>query len=317
LTKTIVVALGGNAIQNAGQADTMEEPFKSVRNASDQILEMIKDGYKVVLTHGNGPQAGNLLLQQEECVKLAPPQRLDVVVAMTQGQIGYMLQRTLNVAFEKAGLDVNVLTLITQVLVEKDDPDFKDPSKPVGPFYTKRDAEMLSSTKGYKIRKIKPKGRKVYRRVVPSPDPKDIVEKEIIKSLVDQGVVVIASGGGGIAVTTCTNGDLDGIEAVIDKDLAGEKLAEAVSADIFLILTDVECVKLNYGQTNEQNIYGLTMKEAKKYLQEGHFLAGSMGPKVKACIRFLEFGGEKAIIASLDKAKEALEGKSGTLFTRV
>lgn len=316
MVKTIVVALGGNAIQNVEQTDAVEDPFKSVRNASEQILQMINDGYRVVLTHGNGPQAGNLLLQQEECIKLVPPQRLDVVVAMTQGQIGYMLQRSLNAIFEKANLDVNVLTLITQVLVEKDDPGFKDPSKPVGPFYTKRDAEMLSSTKGYRIRKIKPKGRKVYRRVVPSPDPKDIVEKETIKKLVDLGVVVIASGGGGIAVTKCGDGSFDGIEAVIDKDLAGEKLAEAVNADVFLILTNVECVKLNYGQTNEQNIYRLTMEEAKKYLQDGHFLAGSMGPKVKACIRFLEFGGEKAIIASLDKAKEALEGKSGTLFTR-
>jgi carbamate kinase len=317
LVKTIVVALGGNAIQNAEQTNAVEDPFKSVRNASEQILQIIKDGYRVVLTHGNGPQAGNLLLQQEESIKLAPPQRLDVVVAMTQGQIGYMLQRSLNVVFEKADLDVKVLTLITQVLVEKDDPGFKDPSKPVGPFYTKRDAEMLSSTKGYRIRKIKPKGRKVYRRVVPSPDPKDIVEKETIKKLVDLGVVVIASGGGGIAVTAREDGDFDGIEAVIDKDLAGEKLAEAVNADVFLILTDVECVKLNYGKTNEQNIDRLTLQEAKKYLQEGHFLAGSMGPKVKACIRFLEFGGEKAIISSLDKAKEALEGKSGTLFTRV
>ena len=250
--KTIVVALGGNAIKKAEEKGTFEEQLRTVRETCKRILEIIKRGYKVVITHGNGPQAGNLLIQQDEGSQLVPPQPLDVVGAMTQGQIGYMLQQTLINYLRQAGLNMPVVTVLTQVLVDKDDPDFKDPSKPVGPFYTKEEAEKLSKKKGYIIKKVRPVGEKMYRRVVPSPDPIVIIERDIIKRLVDIGVIVIASGGGGIPVITKEDGSLEGTEAVIDKDLAGEKLAEVVNANIFLILTDVEKVKLNYGKlTNE------------------------------------------------------------------
>ena len=310
--KTIVIALGGNAIKRAEEEGTAEQQLRNVKITCKHILEIIKRGYRVVITHGNGPQVGNLLIQQEEASKLVPPQPLDILGAMTQGQIGYMLQQTLINYLREEKLNIPVATIITQVLVDKDDPDFNNPSKPVGPFYTRKEAEKLIEEKGYIIKKVKP-GRKAYRRVVPSPDPIEIIEKDVIKMLVDAGFIVIASGGGGIPVID-QNGQLRGVEAVIDKDLAGERLAEIVDADIFLILTDVEKVKLNFRKPNEKDLDKLTIAEAEKYLEEGHFLPGSMEPKVKACIRFLKAGGEKAIITSLDKAVEALEGKTGTHF---
>ena len=310
--KTIVIALGGNAIKRAEEEGTAEQQLRNVKITCKHILEIIKRGYRVVITHGNGPQVGNLLIQQEEASKLVPPQPLDILGAMTQGQIGYMLQQTLINYLREEKLNIPVATIITQVLVDKDDPDFNNPSKPVGPFYTRKEAEKLIEEKGYIIKKVKP-GRKAYRRVVPSPDPIEIIEKDVIKMLVEAGFIVIASGGGGIPVID-QNGQLRGVEAVIDKDLAGERLAEIVDADIFLILTDVEKVKLNFRKPNEKDLDKLTIAEAEKYLEEGHFLPGSMEPKVKACIRFLKAGGEKAIITSLDKAVEALEGKTGTHF---
>jgi carbamate kinase len=316
LNKTVVVALGGNAIKTADDEGTAQEQFRNVRNACRQILELIRDGYRIVITHGNGPQAGNLLLQQEEGMNLVPPQPLDVLVAMTQGQIGYMLQQTMMDLLAKANMKIPVATVVTQVLVDQNDPDFINPSKPVGPFYTKRESEELVASKGYTIRKMRPHWKKAYRRTVPSPDPKDIVEKDVIRELVEMGKVVIAAGGGGIPVATRKNGSLIGIEGVIDKDLAAEKLAEAVGAEILLILTDVERVKLNYGKPEEKDLEVVTLKETRKYLESGQFPSGSMGPKVEACARFLEFGGEKAIIASLNKAREAIDGKTGTLFIR-
>ena len=316
MVKTILIALGGNAIKKADEMGTAEQQFRNVRETCKHILEIIKRGYKVVITHGNGPQAGNLLIQQEEASKIVPPQPLDVIGAMTQGQIGYMLQQTLITYLKKARLNIPVATVLTQVLVDKNDPDFMDPSKPVGPFYTKEKAERLAKKKGYIIKKVRPVGEKAYRRVVPSPDPIAIIEQGTIKRLVDAGVIVIASGGGGIPVVLKEDGSLEGIEAVIDKDLAGERLAEVVNADIFLILTDVEKVKLNYGKPNERDIDRMTLAEAQKYLKEGHFLPGSMKPKIIACIRFLKSGGKKAIITSLNKAVEALEGKTGTLITK-
>lgn len=309
----ILVALGGNAIKQADEKGTAEEQFRNVRKTAQQLVQLYKLGYKLVITHGNGPQAGNLLIQQEEGAKLVPPQPLDVVGAMTQGQIGYMFQQSLINYFNNDKLNAAVATIVTQVLVREDDPDFQDPSKPVGPFYTKEEADELIKTKGYIIKKVKPNEGRVYRRVVPSPDPIKPIEAEAIRKLVNAGVIVIASGGGGIPVVIDKEtGELRGVEAVIDKDLAGERLAEVVKADIFLILTDVEKAKLNYGKPNEKPIDKITVSEAKKYLEEGHFLAGSMGPKVKACIRFIEYGGKKAIITSLEKAVDALQGKTGT-----
>lgn len=316
MKKTIVVALGGNAIKKADDKGTAEEQLENVDATCKHITEIIKRGFRIVLTHGNGPQAGNLLIQQEEANKTVPPQPLDIVGAMTQGQIGYMLQQALIKHLKKAGLDVPVVTVLTQAIVNEDDADFRNPSKPVGPFYTRREAERFVEEKGYDIKKVKPKGRKVYRRVVPSPAPFALVEQETIKRLVNDGVVVIAAGGGGIPVAVDESGDLHGVDAVIDKDLAGEVLAEVVGASVFLILTDIEKVRLDYGKPTEKSVDQMSLTEAKKYLREGHFLEGSMKPKIMACIRFLEFGGEKAIVTSLDKAVEALDEKTGTLITR-
>ena len=314
--KRVLVALGGNAIKKADEVGTYEQQLRAVRKTAEQLAEMVARGYELVITHGNGPQVGNLLIQQEEGVRRGvPPQPLDVLNAMTQGQIGYMLQQSLQNALRARGISRPVITVVTQVLVRPDDPDFRDPSKPVGPFYTREEAEKLAREKGYRIKKVKPTGEKAYRRVVPSPDPIAIVEGDAIRSMVDMGMIVIASGGGGIPVVE-EGGPLKGVEAVIDKDLAGEKLAEVVGADVLLILTDVRKVKLNFGRPDERDIDEMTVEEARRYMAEGHFPPGSMGPKVEACIRFLEAGGELAIIAHLDEALEALEGRAGTRIYR-
>jgi carbamate kinase len=316
MSKTLVIALGGNAIKQAEEKGTAEEQLRNVNKICKNIVEMAKRGYQVVLTHGNGPQAGNLMIQQEEARKFVPAQPLDVVGAMTQGQIGYMLQQALTRHLKDAGLKIPVATVLTQVLVDKDDTAFKDPSKPIGPFYTRQEADMLEKEKHYTIKKVLPKGRKVYRRVVPSPDPKALVEKQAIRKLHKAGVIVIASGGGGIPVILGEDGHFEGIDAVIDKDLAGEKLAEVVGADIFLVLTDVEKVKLNFGKTDEKDLDRMTVAQTERYLKEGHFLEGSMKPKIVACLRFLEAGREKAIITSLDKAVDALFGNAGTVIVQ-
>lgn len=316
MKKRILVALGGNAIKKPHERGTIEEQLRNVKKTCLQLIKLIKMGYELVITHGNGPQVGNLMIQQEEAIRKIPPQPLDVLGAMTQGQIGYMLQQTLQNLLKKEGINKQVITVITQVLVRKDDPDFKSPSKPVGPFYTEDEVKRLKlKERGYTIKRVKPGDGKVFRIVVPSPDPIDIIEGEAIKKMVEEGMIVIACGGGGIPVIM-KNKELKGVEAVIDKDLASEKLAEIVNANILLILTDIDKVKLNYGKPNEKPIDKMTVKEARKYLSEGHFLPGSMEPKIIACIRFIEWGGEKAVIAALDQALEALIGKAGTQIYR-
>ena len=270
---------------------------------------------RLVITHGNGPQVGNLAVQQDMAKEVVPPQDLDVLGAMTQGQIGYMLQQMLDNQLRDLGLKVPVVAIINRVQVSRDDPEFQDEnaSKPVGNFLTEEEVrELKKKYPNYIYKKVKPGEGRVWRRVVPSPDPIANVEAEVIKRMVDAGIIVIASGGGGIPVVLDPDGHHRGVEAVIDKDLAGEKLAEVINADTFLILTDVEKVKLNFGKPDEKPIDRMTVSEAKRYLKEGHFLPGSMGPKVKACIRFIEWGGKRAIISSLDKVLEALEGKTGT-----
>jgi carbamate kinase len=322
MAKVILIALGGNAIKQSNEKGSSEEQFKNCRKTTKHISEIIKNLGKedrVIITHGNGPQVGNLMVQQKLSTDSVPAHPMDVVGAMTQGQIGYMLQQTLINHLKKMALDVPVCAIINQVLVDKNDPEFfgDKASKPVGNFLTAEEAkEMKENNPQYIIKKVKPNGERCWRRTVPSPDPLSNLEAEVIKKLVDTGVVVIASGGGGIPVLEDEQGNYKGIEAVIDKDLAGERLAEIIDADIFLILTDVENAKINYGKANEKSLGKITFEEAKQYLDEGHFLAGSMGPKVKACLRFLKNGGKKAIITSLDKALEALKEQSGTIIEK-
>ena len=322
MAKVILIALGGNAIKQSNEKGSSEEQFKNCWKTTKHISEIIKNLGKedrVIITHGNGPQVGNLMVQQKLSTDSVPAHPMDVVGAMTQGQIGYMLQQTLINHLKKMALDVPVCAIINQVLVDKNDPEFfgDKASKPVGNFLTAEEAkEMKENNPQYIIKKVTPNGERCWRRTVPSPDPLSNLEAEVIKKLVDAGVVVIASGGGGIPVLEDEQGNYKGIEAVIDKDLAGERLAEIIDADIFLILTDVENAKINYGKANEKSLGKITFEEAKQYLDEGHFLAGSMGPKVKACLRFLKNGGKKAIITSLDKALEALKEQSGTIIEK-
>lgn len=309
--KKIVIALGGNAIKQWNQQGTAEEQRENVRRSCLPIARIIKKGHAVVLTHGNGPQVGSLLIQQEEGAKIVPSQPLDICGAMSQGQIGYMIQQALLNYLKDARLERNVVTLVTQVVVDREDPGFTRPTKPVGPFYSKAAKEEYERRPGYTLQRVKMKGEH-YRRVVSSPDPLRILEGRVVKDLFEKGVVVIASGGGGIPVTQDGQGHINGVEAVIDKDLAGEKLAEAVGADIFMILTDVPKVYLHYGKKGQRALSALSLEKARQYLDTGQFPAGSMGPKVEACIRFIAYGGEKAIITCLDSALEALEGDEGT-----
>lgn len=310
----VVIALGGNAIENPGGKATYEQALLNVREACKQIVAIVERGYDVVITHGNGPQVGNLLIQQENSKNLVSPFPLDVLDAMTQGQIGYMIQRELFNMLAKLGIKKRVITIITQVLVDLKDKAFKNPTKPIGPFYPLDMEQELAKVGNFK--RVIHEGKYYLRRVVPSPEPIRIIEGQAVSNLLDSGDIPIASGGGGIPVAFNPNGELVGVEAVIDKDLASERLAEAISADILLILTNVDSAKLNYGKRNEESIGTISSSEARKYIEEGHFQKGSMEPKILACVRFVEWGGRMGKITSLENALNALEGKAGTTVVR-
>jgi carbamate kinase len=314
MDKRVMIALGGNAIKQPDERGTVEEQMRNVATACGQIAEIARRGYKIIITHGNGPQVGNLAIQQDQAQDLVPVQPLVVLGSMTQGQIGYMMQQSLRNILGEGGWEV--VTVVTQVLVDKDDPDFTDPHKPVGPFYTEDEADGLRAEKGWTIRKVRPNSDRQWRRVVPSPVPLGIAEGKSIKKMVDAGMIVIASGGGGIPVILTEDGRLEGVDAVIDKDRAGGVLADEVGADIFLILTDVDSARLDYGKPTERPIKRMTSTRARAYSEEGHFLPGSMGPKVEACVKFVEHSGERAIITSLERAVEALEGRAGTTIVK-
>ncbi|HEY5596264.1 MAG TPA: carbamate kinase [Candidatus Bipolaricaulota bacterium] len=309
----VVVALGGNAILQPGQKGTYLEQYANVDRTCDQLARMVLGGqYQLMITHGNGPQVGNILLQNELAKETVSPMPLDVCGAQSQGFIGYMMQQSLYNHFVTANQrNIPVVTLVTQVLVDAKDPAFAHPSKPVGPFYTQAQAKQLQQEKGYAMKEDAGRG---WRRVVPSPHPKGISEKEAILALLKAGTVVVTSGGGGIPVVEKA-GKLVGVEAVIDKDRSAEVLAEAVGADALLILTDVPQVKLHYKKPQEQALSKVTVAQAQQYVSEGHFAAGSMGPKVEAAVAFAKRG-KRAIVASLDQALDALEGKAGTTFVK-
>jgi len=312
--KRVVIALGGNAILQRGQKGTYWEQMENVKKTAKGIADIIERGYEVVITHGNGPQVGALLLHMDAGQQLygIPAQPMDVAGAMTQGQIGYMIGQAITNELKGRGIDKPVATIVTQTIVDKNDPAFKNPSKPVGPFYDEETAKRLAREKGWTV--VEDSGRG-WRRVVPSPDPKGHVEAPVIVDLMEKGFIVIASGGGGVPVVE-ENGHLRGVEAVIDKDLAGERLAEEVGADTLMILTDVNGAAINYGKPDEHWLGRVTVGELRKYYEEGHFKRGSMGPKVLAAIRFVEWGGDRAVIASLERAVDALEGKTGTQVVR-
>jgi carbamate kinase len=301
---TIVIAIGGNAILNPEKGNPQEQQ-SLIDNTAGEIVEIIQKGYNVVLTHGNGPQIGNILAMQEEC-GLVHPQPLDVCGAQTQGLIGYLLQQSIDNRLKEKGMNKQVVTILTQVIVDDFCASFENPTKPVGLYYPEFKARKMTE-RG--IRMIMDK--KGYRRVVASPIPKNIIEEDVIKKLVNSGMIVIAAGGGGIPVIR-KNGILKGVEAVVDKDLTGSMLANAVGAETFLILTDVEKVALFYGKKNQVDIDEMSVSDAERYIEEGHFGKGNMEPKVLAAVRFIKSGGKIAIISSLDKALPAIQDRAGT-----
>lgn len=307
---TIVIALGGNAILQPGQKGTAAEQAENIRVTATEIALLILAGHRVVVTHGNGPQVGNLLIQQEEASGVVPAMPMDVCGAMSQGMLGYWLQNQLDNLLRARGVKVPVVAMVTQVLVDRADPAFSNPTKPVGPFYTPARAQRMMEERGWSMKEDAGRG---WRRVVPSPDPKAIWEKPAIRTLVEAGAVVICSGGGGVPVYL-DDGVLTGCEAVIDKDLAGQRLAADVDADLFCILTDVPKVCLRYRQPDQVTLDRATAAEMRAYQKDGHFKAGSMGPKVEAMLRFVEATGRAGVIASLKDAGSAVEGKAGTVI---
>lgn len=308
--KKIVVALGGNALQEAGKPATAEAQLEVVEKTAEHIADIIGEGYEVVVAHGNGPQVGRLVLQNEYANDITPAMPFDVCGAMSQGMIGYHIQQGLSKVLRHRGSKAQVATVVTQVVVDQNDPKFQNPSKPIGPFYKEDEAKAIAAEKGYVMKEDAGRG---WRRVVASPVPVEIVELDAVKCLVDNGFVVVSVGGGGIPVIRKENGDLEGTAAVIDKDLASEKLAEDLNADALVILTAVEKVSINYNKPNQKDLSTLTVAEAKQYMAEGHFAPGSMLPKIEAAVKFVESKpGRRSIITSLDKAVEALDGKAGT-----
>ena len=306
--KTMLLAVGGNSLIRAGEKGTIAEQRGNAQRTATQIVGLIRAGYRIVLTHGNGPQVGAALLRSERGASQVPGHPLDVCGASTQGEIGYLLQQSLETALQLAHLRMPVATVLTQCLVSPDDPSMKHPSKPIGPFYSRADAEERKRLFGWEIVEDAARG---YRRVVPSPEPIGIVELEVIRGLVKQGVLVIACGGGGIPVVWA-HGGLHGVEAVIDKDRASASLASHLGVDLFVISTDTDYVYLDYKKPTQRPLFDVSADELEKYAREGHFPAGNMGPKIESVLRFLRDGGKQAIITSCENLCQAVVGSAGT-----
>lgn len=312
MAEKIVIALGGNALQSGKGEPTAEAQLEVVKKTCEHIADISCKGYEIGIVHGNGPQVGRILLASETAKDVTPAMPFDVCGAMSQGYIGYHIQQALRFALARRNRNMPVTTIETQVVVDKDDPGFKNPTKPIGPFYSEKEAKALESEKGYSIKEDAGRG---WRRVVASPIPKEIVEIDAIRTLWPT-TITVSVGGGGIPVVQNPDGSFEGVAAVIDKDFGAELLAEKVGADILMILTEVEKVAVNFNKPDQRNLDSLTPAEADKYIEEGQFAPGSMLPKVQAAMEFIKANpGKKAIITSLDKAVDALEGRTGTLFT--
>jgi carbamate kinase len=312
--KTAVLALGGNAIIKAGEKGTIGQQFANTRESLGGIVELIRQGYKLAITHGNGPQVGNLLRQQEAGEKEGiAPLPLGVLNAATEGSMGYMIEQSLQNKLHLSGIDKQVITIISQVVVDRNDPSMLNPSKFVGStYFTAEQAEELRKTLGWTLKEDAGKG---YRRVVPSPIPKKIVPAETVRELVERGEIVIAVGGGGVPIYIQDDGTYEGVDAVIDKDFASALLALNINADLFVILTGVDKVSINYGKENQQDLDTMSVSEAKKHYDDKQFPAGSMGPKILAAIDFLQRGGKEVLITSIEKIVDAFAGKTGTRIT--
>ena len=312
MASKIVIALGGNALQSGNGPATAEAQLEVVRKTCEHIAQISDMGYELAIVHGNGPQVGRILLASETAREVTPAMPFDVCGAMSQGYIGYHLQQGLKHALNLRNRDIPVVTVATQVIVEENDPAFDDTTKPIGPFYTESEARAIVKEKGYIMKEDSGRG---WRRVVASPVPRRIVEIDAVRHLWDSSIV-ITCGGGGIPVVEKPDGTIEGTEAVIDKDFAAELLAEQVDADVLMILTEVERVSLNFNTPEQRDLSALNLADAARYCEEGHFAAGSMLPKVQAAMKFVRANPSKhAVITSLDKAIEALNGESGTVIT--
>jgi carbamate kinase len=307
--KLAVLAFGGNAFTGNNGHDSYEDQLQRTKNMCKEMVKLVKLDYKIIVTHGNGPQIGNLLIQQESAPEIVPPMPIDVCSAMTQGQIGYMIVQTLRNYLIKNDIERPVASIVTQVVVDEKDNAFKNPTKFIGPYFNKKTADLLACERKWIMRKDSNRG---YRRIVPSPIPVDIIEKKEIAEMLKRNFIVVTCGGGGIPVIRKKNGELKGVGAVIDKDLVSEKLATLTNAKTLIIVSPVERVALYFGTSKQKNITKMTVKEAKGYLEEGHFPPGSMGPKIQAAIKFLEEGGERVLITSAKSTVKALKSKGGT-----
>jgi carbamate kinase len=311
--KTVVVALGGNAITREFEEGDIYQQFANTRRALIGVADLIEKGYRVAITHGNGPQVGHALIRVEETRDRVPPVPLGVIVADLEGGMGYMIEQTLLNKLTLRGVKRDVVTLLAQVVVDKDDPSIVNPTKFVGPFYQKEDIARLEKERGYVIKEDKGRG---YRRVVPSPLPQRIVEASTIRQLIQQDTVVITAGGGGIPVYEEKDGRLEGVDAVIDKDRVSAVLGAELKADELYILTGVDKVTLNFGTPEETRLDVMTIPEARHWLEAGHFPPGSMGPKIEAAIEFLEKGGTRVVISSVERMPDAIRGETGTELVR-
>lgn len=313
MASTFVIAIGGNAILKEDQKGTVEEQFANVRACCGPIVDLYAQGARIVLVHGNGPQVGNILLQVEAAAETVAPQTIDLCGAQTQGQLGYMLQRSIHNMFREKGIDGKITSVVTQVVVDPRDPAFQNPTKPIGPFYTRERAEQLRQELPGAV--FKEDAGRGWRRVVPSPKPQRIIEKESVQALLDRDHIVVTGGGGGIPVAL-RDGEYIGMEAVVDKDLAAAIIARDVQADQLVILTGVDQVYVDFGKPTQRPIARMTAAQAQDYIEQGQFPAGSMLPKIQAALGYLESGGEQVLITSIEALSDALEGKSGTVICR-
>jgi carbamate kinase len=313
MEKTAIIALGGNALSNKQQAGTVEEQFGNTRKSLTEIIKFLREDYNICITHGNGPQVGDELLRMDLTQDEVPPIPLGICVAGTQGTIGYMIQQTFQNILNQEKIDKEVVTLVTQVVVDPNHPSLKNPTKFVGKRFSKKEAEKRAKSMGWIVKEQDP-GE--WRRVVPSPDPDFVMHGISIRTLVHAGIIVLAAGGGGIPVFVDDNENYKGIDAVIDKDLTASKLGRVIRADEYYIVTDIDQVYLNYGKDNQTSIDIMTDKEAKQYQEEGHFQQGSMWPKIRSAIHFLKHHGKKVIITNIDNLQDAIDGKAGTTIIK-
>lgn len=310
--KTAVIAIGGNAISRSDQKGTIEEQVHNMRGCCEMIADLVEDGYRLVLTHGNGPQVGSIVIQNEAAKEFVPKNPLDVCGAQTQGSLGYLISRTLTNTLKDRHLPKKIAAVLMQVVVDREDTAFQNPAKYIGPFFSEEEARRLEEQKGYRMRQDSDRG---YRRVVPSPRPVEIVEEEAILALLKENFLLITAGGGGIPVARGGDG-LEGIEAVIDKDFASGLLAERIHADLLVMLTGVSKVAINYGKENMKELEHVRLEDCRKYMDEGQFPEGSMGPKIEAACQFVEREGGEAVITSIECMRDALKGKGGTHIVR-